>query len=322
MALDPDFRIKIRDFFRKHGKLIAIIVIVFALVVAINRMLVSNKRPDSPTTTYTPHTAVLDSTDGTSEEVPTKVADSFESFIEKYIKYCNNHDFVDAYNLISDDCRKNFFGDSYNNFVNYVSEKFDSTKAYAIQSYSNYNDKYVYSVKLYDNFLATGLTNQSYRYVEEKMAVSYDENNNIVFSVGNYMESKNLQYQTSNDYLKAEVTKSIEKYSYVIYNLKLTNRSNYTIVIKDGNTDEDEVYLNVGDERRNCLDTDTTIVLKPGETTEVAVSFTKFYDSSEIANSLVLNAVRVMENYTGNSETAEEEINNAIYKASMTISMN
>ncbi len=42
-------------------------------------------------------------------------------------------------------------------------------------------------LKLYDNFLATGLTNQKYRYVEEKMAINYDEDGNIVFSVGNYM---------------------------------------------------------------------------------------------------------------------------------------
>ena len=41
----------------------------------------------------------------------------------------------------------------------------------------------------------------------------------------------------------------------------------------------------------------------------------------EYPDGLVLNAVRVMENYTGNEETAQQEIDNAIYKASMTISM-
>ena len=317
MTINPDVRLKIRKFFKKYGKLIIIIIFALILVIIINRLLISNNAPDAPTTTYTPHTTVLDS----SEDVPEEVADSFEVFIENYVKYCNNRDYVSAYNLISEDCKENFFGNSYNNFVNYVSEKFDGTKSYAIQSYSTANDKYIYSVKLYDNFLATGLTNQSYRYVEEKMAISYDEDGNIVFSVGNYMESQELQYQASNDYLVARVTKSVEKYSFIVYNLELTNRSNYTVVVQDGNTDDTELYINIGDETRGCVEEETDIVLDPGETKNVAISFSKFYDSDSDVDGLVLNAVRVMENYTGDEETAQQEIDNAIYKASMTISM-
>lgn len=316
MTINPDVRIKIRNFFKKYGKLIIIIVFALILVIIINRLLTLNNAPEAPETSYTPHTTVLN-----TEDVPKEYADSFEEFIENYVKYCNNGDYVSAYNLVSDDCKKNFFGNSYNNFVNYVSEKFNSTKSYAIQSYSKVDDTYIYSVKLYDNFLATGLTNQSYRYVEEKMAISKDDGGNIVFSVGNYMGSQDLQYQASNDYLIARITKSVEKYSFIIYNLQLTNRSNYTVVIQDGNTDDTEIYINIGDETRGCMEKDTKIVLAPGETKNVSISFSKFYDSETKVDSLVLNAVRVMENYTGDEETAQQEIDNAIYKASMTISM-
>ena len=316
MTINPDVRIKIRNFFKKYGRLIIVIIFSAVIVILINRFLVLNKGSETPETSYTPHTTVLDD----SEDVPEDVADSFEDFIENYVNYCNNGDYVSAYNLISDDCKTNFFGNDYNSFVSYVSEKFSETKRYAIQSYSSTDEKYIYSVKLFDDFLATGLTNQSYRYVEEMMAVSYDDDGNIVFSVANYMGSHDLQYQVSNDYLVANITKSIEKYSFITYILQLTNRSNYTIVIQDGNADDTEIYLSVGDELRSCVD-DTTIVLSPGETKEVSLSFSKFYDSDIEVNGLVLNAVRVMENYTGDEETAEEEIENAIYKASMTISM-
>ena len=295
MTINPDVRLKIRNFFKKYGKLIIIIVFALVLVIIINRLLGLNNVPDAPTTTYTPHTTVLDD----SIDVPEEVADSFEEFIENYVKYCNNRDYVSAYNLISEDCKENFFGNSYNNFVNYVSEKFDGTKSYAIQSYSTANDKYI----------------------EEKMAINYDEDGNIVFSVGNYMGSQDLQYQASNDYLIARVTKSVEKYSFIIYNLELTNRSNYTVVVQDGNTDDTEIFINIGDETRGCIEDDTDIVLGPGETKNVSISFSKFYDSDTEVDGLVLNAVRVMENYTGNEETAQQEIDNAIYKASMTISM-
>ena len=315
MAMDPDIRIKLRHFWQKYNKIIILLAFAIILIIVINRILILNKNPDEPETSYTPNVSVLDD----SSEVPDEVADSFEEFIENYVNYCNNGDYVSAYNLVSDDCKQNFFGNSYNNFVEYVSEKFGTGKRYSIQNYSNTDDTYIYSVKIFEDFLASGLTNQSYRYVEEKMAVSYDDNGDIVFSVGNYMGSKTLQYQASNEYLKAEITKSIQKYSFIVYTLKLTNRTDYTIVIRDGNADSTEIYMAIGSETRSAEEDETSIVLEPGEVETVSISFAKFYDSELEPEGIVLNAVRVMENYTGDSETAEEEIENAIDKFSMTI---
>jgi hypothetical protein len=224
--------------------------------------------------------------------------------------------------MVSEDCKKNFFDNDYDTFVSYVQQKFTTTKRYAIQSYSNYNDKYIYSVKLFDDFLATGLTGQTYKYQEEKMTISYDDNKNLVVSIGNYIESKSLQYMASNDYLKAEVTEALVKYSYVVYKMKFTNRTNYTIVIKDGFADTTEVGLLVGDETRGALES-YSIVLEPGATVEASLSFDKFYDSSTDPTGIILSAVRVMENYTENPESteiAEAEIENAVDKFSMTIS--
>ena len=315
MAIDPDIRIKLRHFWQKYNRIIILVVFAIILIIIINRILTLNKEPDEPETSYTPNVSVLDS----SSEVPDEVADSFEEFIENYVNYCNSGDYVSAYNLVSDDCKQNFFGNSYNDFVEYVSEKFGTGKRYAIQNYSNTDDLYIYSVKIFDDFLATGLTNQSYRYVEEKMTVSYDDNGDIVFSVGNYMGSETLQYQASNEYLKAEITESLQKYSFIIYTLKLTNRTDYTIVIRDGNADSTEIYMDIGSEARAAEDDGTTIVLEPGEVETVSLSFSMFYDSELEPEGIVLNAVRVMEEYTGDSETAEEEIENAIDKFSMTI---
>lgn len=316
MALNTDLRLKLKHFWDKYNKIIILIVVILVIIITVNRILVMNKTPDVPQTSYVPHTTVLDS----SEDVPKKIVTSFEEFIDKYVEYCNTGDYVNAYNMISDDCKINFFGNSYNNFVEYVSAKFGLGRKYAIQSYSNSNNKYIYSVKIFDDFLATGLTNQGYRYVEEKMIASYDKDGNVVFSVGNYIQSQKVAFQASNDYLKAEIIKSVEKYSFVIYNLKLTNRTDYTIVVKDGYAPETEVLMKIGNETRGCSEEDN-IILAPGETKTVSISFSKFYDSDEIPEAIVLNAIRVMENYTGNEETIEEEINNAIDKFSMTISL-
>lgn len=203
--------------------------------------------------------------------------------------------------------------------MNYVKVKFDgNTKRYAIQNYSNIDGKYIYNVKIFNDFLATGLTNQRCVFQEEKMTISYDEDKNIVFSVGNYMGSKSLQYMASNEYLRVEVTEVIEKYGFLIYKLKFVNRTNHTIVVKDNLIENWEVGMSIAGEIRATTD-DTTIVLEPGLSQESEISFQKFYDSPNEPDGIVLNAVRVMDEYTGNPETAEAEIENAIDKFSMTI---
>jgi hypothetical protein len=317
MAINPDFRLKVRRFFRKNKKILIVLAIVILVLTIINRVLISLRNKKSPTYTYTPHTSVLDS----SSEVPEKVSNAFEDFIESYVGYCNNRNYVAAYNMISEDCKKNFFDNNYDSYVDYVQQKFDTTKRYAIQNYSNYNDKYIYNVKLFDDYLATGLTGQTYKYQEEKMTISYDENNELVVSVGNYIESNNLKYMASNDYLKVEVTSVIVKYSFSIYKLKFTNRTNYTIAIQDGRVDTTEIGLIVNNQVRGELN-NTNIVLAPGQTLEVSLSFEEFYDSNLEPSGIILDSVRVMENYTEDPESEEEienEINNAIDKFSMTI---
>ena len=316
MAISPDFKIKVRHFFKDHYRVIVLVIVIALILILFNRYLIGKRYTGTPPTTYRPNQSVLDSQEST---VPKKVATEFEDFIADYIGYCNNRNYVAAWNLISEDCKENFFGNSYNLFVQYVQQKFDgNTKRYAIQNYSNVDGKYIYNVKIFDDFLATGLTNQKYTFQEEKLVASYDEDKNVVFSVGNYMGSQKLNYMGSNDYLIVKVSEVIEKYSFAIYKVNFVNRTNNTIVIKDGLSGRWEVGLALKNDVRYALD-DTNIVLAPGESKTVVLSFEKFFDSSEAPEGLVFNAVRVMDNYTGNPETAEAEIENAIDKFSMTI---
>lgn len=316
MAINPDLRLKVRHFIRDHYKPIIIIVTIFVILIIINRFLVNRKYNTIPQTTYTPNVPVLDSKES---KVPTKVANEFDKFIKDYVGYCNNRNYVSAWNMVSEDCKKNFFGNSYDMFVKYVQQKFNgNTKRYAVQDYSNLDGEYIYNVKIFDDFLATGLTNQRFSFQEEKFVIRYDENKNLVCNVGNYMGAQKVNYLKSNDYLRVEVTEVIEKYSFQIYKITFVNRTNNTIVIQDGLTGDWEIGMAIGTEIRPTTD-DTPIVLEPGERKTVSLSFEKFYDSSKEPDGIVLNAVRVMENYTGNINTAEAEIENALDKFSMTI---
>ena len=310
-----DRRLKIIHFFRKYKKVILLIVIVWFMIITFNFYLRNIKFTQAPTTTYTPNTAVLKS----SSKVPDKVSKSFDDFVNEYIEACNTGNYKEAYNSISEDCKKNFFNNDYDEFVRYVRNKFDEKKSYAIQNYSNYNDKYIYSVKIFEDFLATGLTNSNYQYQEEFMVASYNEDNEVVFSVGNYIESRELSAYNSNDYLKVDLKNVMIKYSYEVYEIDLTNRTDYTIVIQAGNAEINEICLVGDDEYRGTTNYDLEIVLQPNESRTVQLAFPKFYDSNSTSNKIVLNAVRIMEQYTGIKENVESELENAIDKFSMSI---
>ena len=310
MGINPNLRLKIRNFFKKYGKIIGIFALVWLAIILINQALKINTTSKEPSTTYTPHEAILDS----SQKTPKKVKNSIEEFIEKYIEHCNKEQYTDAYNMLSDECKEYFV--SFNSYARYVSNKFDEPKIYSIQNYSNKDGKYIYNVKLYNDILASGLTNSVYNYQEEKITASYDEDKNIVFSVGNFIEEVKINNVQENEYLKIDVKSKIVKYSNEIYKVRLTNRSENIIVIKNSELNN-EIVLKSNNELRNNIN-EETIILKPGETTFYNLTFDKYYDDTNDSQSLIFNSIRVVEQYI--EENPNEE--NAVYKFSAEVILN
>lgn len=308
MKLKSDIELKVRRFFRKYKKFIIIGFVLWAIVFALDKVIKYMPKNETPSTTYTPNVSVMDS----SSKVPDKVHNKMEDFIEEYIGYCNSGDYTSAYGMISEDCKEEYFG-SFSNYVSYIKNRFPTKKSYAIQSYSNTkvkgnkDKKYIYAVKLFDDFLATGLTNSSYRYLEEKMVASYDENKKVVFSVGNFIEKNEIQSVQENNYLKVDIKNQIVNYDFEEYTIKLTNRSDYTIVIQNYEAEEDEILINLGQEvRTNSVN--ENITLNPGEAKTIRPVFSKFYDDGDTTKSVIFNAVRVY-----------DENGNEIDKMSMTM---
>lgn len=310
MGLKPDTRIKIRRFLKNNGKLISIIAFVWIVVIGINQLLKIANKQKEPTTTYTPHVAVMDSV----EKAPTKVKNSMEEFVDQYITYCNNEQYTAAYNMLSDEC-KDYFG-TFESYAGYVSSKFDQPKIYSIQNYSNKDGKYIYNIKLYDDILATGLTNTVYNYQEEKITASYDEEKNVVFSVGNFIGEVAINNVQENEYVKIDLLSKTVKYSTETYKVKITNRSENTLVIKNGEL-KNEVLLQLGGDLREDINSSNPIIIRPGNSSTYNITFNKYYDGASEAENLIFNSIRVVENYIEDNPNEE----NAIYKFSVQLAL-
>lgn len=318
-----EFRLKFKRFLRKYQRVIFVILIVWAIIFFINLMLKNKNVKPEATTTYKVHTSVIDSSSSTPKSMQT----SIEEMIEEYVGYCNEGNYQKAFNMLSEGCRKYEFNNDVDKFMEHVLVKMPTPKKYSIQDYSNIkygnNRLYIYEIKYTDDLLATGLTNSTYSFTSEKLTFC-DGKNGIEMSAGNYIYYAEIKGISENEYLKIDVVGKVVNYSIETYEVKFTNRSNYTVVVADGQ-ESNEAILILPNETRNRSEL-TDIVLKPQESITLEMVFPKFVDDGDTSQSLMFSSIRVMEKYSGtdeetvSQETMQSEIDNAI-KFSMQVNV-
>lgn len=317
--MNTDLKLKLIRFWRKNSKIIFIAICVWIIVFIINRALKNYNPPTELQTTYEPHTSVIDDT----SSVPEKISNPIEEMIEEYVGYCNEGNVESAFDMLSDSCKEYCFDNDIDNFVTYLSTKQIANMKYAIQDYSNNGDTYIYQIKYSQDLLSTGLTNSTYAFTEEKMIFKKKKNGTIEMAVGNFVDFNEIKNISENEYLKIDVKQLIKYYSVEEYIVKFTNRSDYIIVISDGEGEsEASLVLNSGD-ARNRMDIDTDIVLQPNESKTFKLDYQKYYDNDDNSKNLTFGYIRVMENYSGTDNVSDEiiqsEIQNAISKFSVSI---
>ena len=311
------FRLKIRHWYRNNKGIILIIIIVWSGIFLVNKFLGDYTPQEAPNTTRTPRVSVLDD----SSTVPSKIQVLAENMIEEYVGYCNDGNYQKAFNMLSKDCQKYEFDNDLQNFAKYVLTKIPTPKNYSIQDYSNYDGYYIYEVKYIDDILKTGLMNSIYSFSTEKIAFKKNSDGGYDMSAGNFIRHDNINSISENEYVKIDIVDRIVNYSIEQYNVKFTNRTDSTVVIKD-DIESSEINLVLSQEYRPENTIDKKIILEPGEQQSVTLTFTKFSDDMDSSTGILFSSIRVIENYKGELGTKEEqkqEIDTALAKFSMQV---
>ena len=311
-----DFRLKIRNFYRKYKIVILIVVVAWIAVLIVNYLLGKQTDIKTPITTYKPHTAVMD-----SSKVPEKLQSPIEQLIQKYIEACNQKDYETAYQLLTDDCKKNAFSDNIENFEEYVDSIFDTKKIYNIQDFSNKDNTYIYTVTILNDIMASGMTNEELETYEETMTITDKGTDSLQLSVKGYIKNENVDKMYEDDYIKINVTDVKVDYETLIYHVTIKNKTENTVVIEDF-SDANEIYLdtNYGKRNRYGLSLEP-VALEVGETKNYDFTFTKYYDEKAKINGLVLANIRILPTYTGTEENRQSELDQAksIYSVTLDV---
>lgn len=306
-----NLRVKINEFVKSHKKQVIITCLVLWLIIFIINQILKNRPPKSqePSTTYKPHTSVVNIDKGI-EETPKEYEEKIENLVDKYFNYCNNGEYENAYNLITEECREKLYPtlEQFTSYVNFVFK--GKKKIYNIQNYSIYENKYIYTIRILDDILANGTTD-GYSYYEEKL-VLIEENGEFKLSIGEYIGDEKLNIQVEDDNMIVEITNKSVDYETETYTIKITNKTDKYIVIAD-NTQDNEIVLDVSGQARHPIN--TTFVwffARPNSTAKLDVQFNKFYDNGLKSNKLTLNAIRILDNYNYAKGTTQEDLDSAI----------
>ncbi len=291
MNINSRITMAIRNFFKKYGRIIIVVAIIWLIIFIINQYLKRIPKEISMINTYAPDTAIID--DGGN--VPKKYVDTINQTVEKYFNYCNNKNYEQAYNMLTSQCKEYLYGNDLSIFKEYVDSIFTQTKIYNLQNYSNVDNVYVYDLIILDDIEATGTT-EGYEPYKEKITLR-KENNEFKISNQGYIESKTYNKYAEDENLKVTVKSKDVSYTREGYNVTLTNKTDKYIVIVD-NTLSKEITLNLGDQKRGAVNfSNASLVLRPGETRKEVFIFDKFYDDQKDPTTICLEDVRILDEY-------------------------
>lgn len=304
----------IRAFFKKYWLYIVVIAVVWIAVILINNYLKNRPVEVVVENTYTPNIPIMNS----GESVPENEQEDVNSVIDTFFNYCNNKDYRNAYNMLTDDCKEYMYGNSLESFTEYVDLIYTSKKIYNIQNYSNVDNVYIYDINILDDILSTGTTG-GYQTYTEKIALI---NENGIYKISNQGYIKKTTFTNvygEDQNVKIDILYKNASYSREEYAVEIQNKTNGYIVIATGDL-ANEITLNLGDQKRAALDMrNNQIIIAPGQKAAVYLLFDKYYDDHKTPSEINFNLIRL---YGNDEETATQGLTeNANSSYSMNISL-
>ena len=299
MNINSKITMSITRFFKKYGKIILIVFIVWLIIFIINQQLKKMPKESNGTNTYTPDEAVMEE----NGNVPNKYRDIIKGTIDQYFAYCQNKDYESAFNMLTADCQEVIYNKSLNRFAEYISERINSQKKYYIQNYSNLKNIYIYDFYVIDDIEKTGGTG-GFLETREKIAL-IKENNEFKISNQGYIGKEEINAIEEDENMVVKTISKDISYKKESYNIIITNKTDKYIIISDG-TYTDSVTLNLGDQKRNATNTpNATFFIEPNSSKEMSFIFEKFADDGRTPTEINLNKVRIYDLFS--NELKEED---------------
>ena len=200
--------------------------------------------------------------------------------INNFFKYCNEKNIKDAYNLITDECKKELYPTLEKFKNNYYKPVFENSKKEV--SVENWiND--IYKIKISDDFLSSGKyskdnTKQDYITIKEEGEDIYKLN------INGYIGGEELNKESEQKDVNIKVIRKNTYMDYETYTFKVTNKSKKNILI-DSLQNINSMYIEDKSGMKYSAYTHEIalprLVVTPEKTQEITIKYYSKYGSEK-----------------------------------------
>ena len=273
-------RLKINDFIRKHkdkikdlGRkliMVAMGILIATIILSTLSNIGDEQTDDEKANVYKPTQTIIKGSDISKEQF-----EQDSNLVNKFLDFCNNKEVEEAYNLISDECKKEKYPtlEEFKKF--YYNDIFEKKRECNLQAWISSSDYMVYKVRYSNNMLATGTYDENDVY-EDHITLNR-KNDTEKISIGSFVDSEECNIVTEEEGIQATV---IEKKIYISdeeYIMYVTNNTDKTILLDNLKSNVTIWLLGSGVQYapyNNKLYV-TNLTIEPGETQRIKIRFMK-----------------------------------------------
>ena len=199
--------------------------------------------------------------------------------IDEFVEYCNNGQIEQAYNLLSDDCKKEIYS-SQELFQNIYYNPLFSNGKKNVTMENWFGD--TYKVDFNEDFLATG------KYTKENTKQDYitivKQNDDYKLNINRFVGISNSGHTGSADGINIKLDNIAKYMDYEVYTFEVSNNTEHTIALGDLN-EEKSMYLvdsnNLQYTAYNHELSDAEISVSSAQTKTVKIKYYSRYTSNK-----------------------------------------
>ena len=198
---------------------------------------------------------------------------TYGELIDEFFTYCINHNPEKAYELLSTDMKNNMYESEALFESLYYSSKFEGNKQYSFQSWTTGNNRYTYQVKIFDDMLSTGKSNNNY--IEDYVTI-VEENESYKLNVNSYIGKEVINETAQNENISLQVINKYIYKDYQIFDIVVKNNTENQILLDTRENTKETYLLDNNDNKFEALlyeNSEKDLLLKANEIKKIKIKF-------------------------------------------------
>ena len=275
--------------------IILAILLIFSLIKIINDRLKNNVSQEEQVQNDTITEYAKESeTIINDEKIPVTYQETFGDTIKEFYDSCIHNLPEQAYELLSSETKLVLYP-TYESFKSlYYDERFGENMQYSFQSWMTEGDVYTFKIKIFENLLATGKSNEEY---SEDYVTLIPYGNEFRLNINNYIGREKIEKKAENDIFSITATVVDTYMDYQVYTLRVKNKTNEKVILDTRQNDNTTYVVDEKGRKYNSFlyeNKEEDVIFEPNENKTIQVKFCDTY-KTDVAEIEFNNIVKELE---------------------------